>query len=85
MKSPLSLRDLEKVVQGLADQGATVRETKAGWFIMMPDGEGRPLHKTISDHRGIKNQEAWVKRHQFIWPLSPEFKALMKSRRTVAG
>jgi len=45
------------------------QEKKKGWMVMTPNGKGSVMvHKTLSDHRGLKNAIARLKRYGFKPP-----------------
>jgi len=50
-------------------QGFQIEEKKKGWMVMTPNGKGSVMvHKTLSDHRGLKNAIARLKRYGFKPP-----------------
>lgn len=56
----------QELCRRAAAQGFTVRPKRKGWMILAPGGQGAvTLHKTPSDHRGMNNAIARLKRLGF--------------------
>lgn len=55
-------KQLRELFSKLKDAGIEVRDTKAGWQILAPDGSTITVHRTESDHRAMKNTLARLKR-----------------------
>ena len=51
-----------KLIKRLTDLGVPVRDTKAGWMVLAPDGTSITIHRTESDHRAIKNTLSRLKK-----------------------
>lgn len=62
-------RQLSRIVAALVKQGATVRRTKSGgWVLRFPNGGSATLHATASDHHAIRNFRAIVEAAGLEWP-----------------
>lgn len=50
-------------------QGFIVQKKKKGWMVLTSNGQGSVMvHKTLSDHRGLKNAIARLRRYGFKPP-----------------
>jgi hypothetical protein len=59
----------EALVAEARRQGFTIVDKKKGWMILTPNGQGSVMvHKTLSDHRGLKNAIARLRRYGFEPP-----------------
>jgi hypothetical protein len=59
-------KEVEAIVREAERQGFGVKDKKKGWMITTPNGQGAVmLHKTPSDHRGLKNEIARLRRYGF--------------------
>ena len=70
MAKTLSRKDLNRLLKGFEDQGATIKACSDGYRVLPPNG-GKPLtiHLTLSDARGLKNLRADARRVDLDWPL----------------
>jgi hypothetical protein len=56
----------EALVREAEAQGFTIKAKKKGWMVLTPNGKGSVMvHKTLSDHRGLKNAIARLRRYGF--------------------
>lgn len=74
----LSIREQERIIQDLIQQGCTTRETKKGTIVYFPDGVSMlTLHRSSpSDQRAEKNMRSIVLRAGLEWP--PDRKARLR-------
>ena len=57
------------LVKEAAAQGFVVEKKKKGWMVLTPNGQGSVMvHMTLSDHHGLKNAIARLKRYGFKPP-----------------
>jgi hypothetical protein len=58
-------KDIPTIVRSLEKQGCGIRNTKAGYMILFPDGKSSyTVHKSNhSDYRTLANIRAAMKRH----------------------
>ncbi len=64
--SKSSNKEARELVKEAERQGFTIKEKKSGWMILTPNGQGSVMiHKTTSDHRGLKNEHARLRRYGF--------------------
>jgi hypothetical protein len=62
-------RQLSRIVADLVKQGATVRRTKSGgWVLRFPNGGSATLHATQSDHHAMRNFQSIVESAGLNWP-----------------
>lgn len=64
----LTAKEEEAVLNGLAEQGAHVRQTKRGFLVQFPNGESGSI-SFQGDHRRVKNARGLVRRNGLRWPL----------------
>jgi hypothetical protein len=56
----------EELVKRAKAQGFRIKNKKKGWMIQTENGQGSVMvHKTLSDHRGLNNAIARLKRYGF--------------------
>lgn len=61
--------DLRKVLKALEEQGFTVTRTQSGhWEVRLDGRRVATLSSTGSDHRGLRNGLAYLRRAGFVWP-----------------
>lgn len=65
----LPLKQLKIVMMGLEKQGCSIRDTKSGYMILLPEGGSVTFHKSTSDHRAVLNMRSRIKRAGLDWPL----------------
>lgn len=55
-----------ELVKRAKAQGFRVEKKKKGWMVLTANGQGSVMiHKTLSDHRGLNNAIARLKRYGF--------------------
>lgn len=61
-------KEVKEIVKAAEKQGWRVAEKKKGYALYDPSGEHMEmLHKTPSDHRGLRNSVARMRKHGFEW------------------
>jgi hypothetical protein len=65
----LPMKQMKVLLLKLEKQGCTVKPTKAGYLILMPNGDTVTFHRTPSDHRATKNMRARILRAGLEWPF----------------
>ena len=55
-----NLKRVKVILSSLERQGAHLKATKKGWFIMFPDGSSTTVHKSESDPRAEANTRSRV-------------------------
>jgi hypothetical protein len=64
--SKSSSKEARDLVKDAEKQGFKIKEKKNGWMILTPNGQGSVMiHKTTSDHRGLRNERARLRRYGF--------------------
>lgn len=64
-----SMKRSKIVLSSLEKQGARLKQTNKGWFVMFPDGSTLTMHLTESDSRAESNTRSRVLRAGFTWPF----------------
>lgn len=61
-------KEAKEIVRAALKQGWRVVDKKKGWALYDPSGKHMEmLHKTPSDHRGLANSVARMRRYGFKW------------------
>ena len=61
--------DMKKMLKALDEQGFEVTRTQRGHFEVRREGRRvATIAGTASDHRGIRNALAYLRKAGFIWP-----------------
>jgi len=70
MAKTLSNKDLSRLLNGLEDQGFTIKRTGEGYRLFPANGTKiLTMHLSVSDSRGMKNLRGDVRRAGYDWPL----------------
>ncbi len=66
----MSQRHIDRLIDGLAEQGCRIRKIRAGAFVYCPDGIHTICIHTSkhSDIRALRNLRAEVRRYGLEWP-----------------
>ena len=67
-----NLKRVKVILSSLERQGALLKATKKGWFIMFPNGSSTTVHKSESDPRAEANTRSRVLRAGLKWPFDGE-------------
>lgn len=67
-----NLKRVKVILSSLERQGAQLKATKKGWFIMFPNGSSATVHKSESDPRAEANTRSRVLRAGLTWPFDGE-------------
>lgn len=69
-RKPFPKKEVEKLMDSLAEQGCLVKAVKAGYWVGFPDGKtSTTVHLSQSDTRSFKNTRAHILRAGLTWPL----------------
>lgn len=61
--------DMRRMLRALEEQGFEVTRTKRGHYEVRKDGRRvATMAGTPSDHRGIRNAIAYLRKAGFVWP-----------------
>lgn len=70
MGSRMPKKRLEDLVAALSDQGARVRKSRSGGYVVIGDNNRLvPLHTTPSDQNVERNMRRKIERAGLTWPL----------------
>lgn len=61
---------LTAILDGLTEQGATIKGTRDGFQVLCPAGGIVTLHITPGDFRAERNLRSLIRQHGLRWPLS---------------
>jgi hypothetical protein len=61
-------RYFPEFAEALAEQGAHVRQTNEGYFILLPNGKPTLLHRSPSSHRWVDNLQRDIERAGLQFP-----------------
>ena len=61
-------RYFDEFAEAIAAQGAHVRRTNEGYFILLPNGKPTLLHRSPSNHRWLKNLRRDIERSGLTFP-----------------